>query len=42
VVHDVPPQDVISKDNVSLKVNAVDCFRVLNPRSAVVEVENYQ
>lgn len=42
VVHDVPPQDVISKDNVSLKVNAVVYFRVMNPRSAVVEVENYQ
>jgi len=42
VVHDVPPQDVISKDNVSLKVNAVVYFRVRNPRSAVVEVENYQ
>ena len=42
VVHDVPPQDVISKDNVSLKVNAVVYFRVMNPRSAIVEVENYQ
>jgi regulator of protease activity HflC (stomatin/prohibitin superfamily) len=42
VVHDVPPQDVITKDNVSLKVNAVVYFRVMNPRSAVVEVENYQ
>jgi regulator of protease activity HflC (stomatin/prohibitin superfamily) len=42
VVHDVPPQDVISKDNVSLTVNAVVYFRVMNPRSAVVEVENYQ
>jgi regulator of protease activity HflC (stomatin/prohibitin superfamily) len=42
VVHDVPPQDVISKDNVSLKVNAVVYFRVMNPRSAMVEVENYQ
>ena len=41
VVHDVPPQDVISKDNVSLKVNAVVYFRVMNPRSAIVEVENY-
>jgi regulator of protease activity HflC (stomatin/prohibitin superfamily) len=41
VVHDVPPQDVITKDNVSLKVNAVVYFRVMNPRSAVVEVENY-
>ena len=42
VVHDVPPQDVITKDNVSLKVNAVVYFRVMNARSAVVEVENYQ
>lgn len=42
VVHDVPPQDVISKDNVSLKVNAVVYFRVVHPRKAVVEVENYQ
>jgi regulator of protease activity HflC (stomatin/prohibitin superfamily) len=42
VVHDVPPQDVISKDNVSLKVNAVVYFRVMNPRSAMVEVENYE
>jgi regulator of protease activity HflC (stomatin/prohibitin superfamily) len=42
VVHDVPPQDVISKDNVSLKVNAVVYFRVMNPRSAIVEVENYK
>ena len=41
VVHDVPQQDVITKDNVSLKVNAVVYFRVMNPRSAVVEVENY-
>ncbi len=41
VVHDVPPQDVITKDNVSIKVNAVVYFRVMNPRKAVVEVENY-
>ncbi len=41
VVHDVPQQDVITKDNVSLKVNAVVYFRVMNPRRAVVEVENY-
>jgi regulator of protease activity HflC (stomatin/prohibitin superfamily) len=42
VVHDVPPQDVITLDNVSIKVNAVVYFRVMNPRSAVVEVENFQ
>jgi regulator of protease activity HflC (stomatin/prohibitin superfamily) len=41
VVHDVPPQDVITRDNVSIKVNAVVYFRVMNPRAAVVEVENY-
>ena len=41
VVHDVPPQDVITKDNVSIKVNAVLYFRVMNPRAAVVEVENF-
>jgi regulator of protease activity HflC (stomatin/prohibitin superfamily) len=41
VVHDVPPQDVITKDNVSIKVNAVVYFRVMNPRKAVVEVENF-
>ncbi|MBI3535236.1 MAG: slipin family protein [Deltaproteobacteria bacterium] len=38
---DVPPQDVISKDNVTLKVNAVVYFRVIEPNRAVVEVENY-
>ncbi|MEE8526148.1 MAG: slipin family protein, partial [Thermoanaerobaculia bacterium] len=41
VVHDVPPQDVITKDNVSIKVNAVVYFRVVDPSKAVVEVENY-
>lgn len=41
VVMDVPPQDVITKDNVSLKVNAVVYFRVVQPEKAVVEVENY-
>jgi regulator of protease activity HflC (stomatin/prohibitin superfamily) len=40
-VHDVPPQDVITKDNVSIKVNAVVYFRVVDPSKAVVEVENY-
>lgn len=38
---DVPPQDVITKDNVSIKVNAVIYFRVLDPNRAVVEVEDY-
>jgi regulator of protease activity HflC (stomatin/prohibitin superfamily) len=41
VVLDVPPQDVITRDNVSVKVNAVLYFRVLDPRRAIVEVENY-
>jgi regulator of protease activity HflC (stomatin/prohibitin superfamily) len=41
VVHDVPPQDIITRDNVSVKVNAVVYFRVMHPRKAVVEVENY-
>jgi regulator of protease activity HflC (stomatin/prohibitin superfamily) len=41
VVFDVPPQDVITRDNVSVKVNAVVYFRVIEPRRAVVEVENY-
>jgi regulator of protease activity HflC (stomatin/prohibitin superfamily) len=41
VVHDVPSQDVITKDNVSVKVNAVVYFRVMDPTKAVVEVENY-
>ena len=41
VVHDVPSQDVITRDNVSVKVNAVVYFRVVEPSQAVVEVENY-
>ena len=41
VVLDVPPQDVITRDNVSVKVNAVVYFRVMDPRRAIVEVENY-
>lgn len=41
VVHDVPSQDVITKDNVSVKVNAVVYFRVVDPAKAIVEVENY-
>lgn len=41
VVMDVPPQDVITKDNVSIKVNAVIYFRVIDPQRAVIEVENY-
>ena len=38
---DVPPQDVITRDNVSVKVNAVVYFRVMDPSRAMVEVENY-
>ena len=41
VVMDVPPQDVITKDNVSVKVNAVVYFRVMDPLRAIVEVENF-
>jgi regulator of protease activity HflC (stomatin/prohibitin superfamily) len=41
VVMDVPPQDVITKDNVSIKVNAVLYFRVVLPDKAIVDVENY-
>lgn len=41
VVFDVPPQDIITKDNVSLKVNAVVYFRVVHPENAIVQVENY-
>jgi regulator of protease activity HflC (stomatin/prohibitin superfamily) len=41
VVLDVPPQDVITRDNVSVKVNAVVYFRVMDPVRAVVQVENY-
>lgn len=41
VTLDVPPQDIITRDNVTVSVNAVVYFRVLDPRLAVVEVENY-
>ena len=41
VVLDVPSQDVISRDNVSVKVNAVVYFRVVDPQKAIIEVENY-
>jgi regulator of protease activity HflC (stomatin/prohibitin superfamily) len=41
VVFDVPPQDVITQDNVSVKVNAVVYFRVMDPLKAIVEVENF-
>lgn len=41
VVMDVPSQDVISRDNVSVKVNAVIYFRVVDPQKAIINVENY-
>lgn len=41
VVMNIPPQDVISRDNVSVRVNAVVYFRVINPENAVIQVENY-
>ena len=41
VVMDVPPQDIITRDNISVKVNAVVYFRVVNPQSAVLNVENF-
>ncbi|HLS55934.1 MAG TPA: SPFH domain-containing protein, partial [Zeimonas sp.] len=42
MVLDVPTQDVISQDNVSVKVNAVIYFRVVEPQKAVIQVENYR
>jgi regulator of protease activity HflC (stomatin/prohibitin superfamily) len=41
IVMDVPSQDVISRDNVSVKVNAVIYFRVIDPQKAIIQVENY-
>lgn len=41
IVMDVPPQDVISRDNVSVKVNAVVYFRVVDPQRAIIQVEDY-
>ncbi len=41
IAMDVPPQDVITKDNVSVKVNAVTYYRVIDPKRAVLEVTNY-
>lgn len=41
IVMDIPPQDVITKDNVSVKVNAVVYFRVMEPQKAVIEVQDY-
>jgi regulator of protease activity HflC (stomatin/prohibitin superfamily) len=41
IVHDVPTQDVISRDNVSVKVNAVIYFRVVDPEKAIIQVANF-
>ncbi len=41
IVMDVPPQDVITRDNVSVKVNAVVYFRIIDPEKAVIQVEKY-
>lgn len=41
VVHDIPTQDVISRDNVSLKVNAVLYFRVVDPQKSIIQVESF-
>lgn len=41
ITMDVPPQDVITRDNISIKVNAVLYFRVMDPAKAIVQVENY-
>src|SRR6185295_12654402 len=41
VVLDVPPQDVITRDNVTVKVNAVVYFRVIEPKDAILQVENF-
>ena len=40
-VFDVPPQDVISRDNVSVRVNAVVYYRVIDPEKAIIQVEDY-
>jgi len=42
IVLDVPPQDVITRDNVSVKVNAVVYYRVVDPKKAIIEVQDYQ
>ncbi len=41
IVMDIPPQDVITKDNVTIKVNAVNYFRVTEPKKAIIEVEDF-
>ena len=42
VTLDVPPQDIITKDNISAKVNAVAYFRVMDPIKSIIEVQNFQ
>src|SRR3954470_8111894 len=42
VALDIPPQDVITRDNVSVKVNAVLYMRVIDPAKAVIEIEDYR
>jgi regulator of protease activity HflC (stomatin/prohibitin superfamily) len=42
VTMDIPPQDIITKDNVTVRVNAVTYFRVLDPHRAVLEIEDYR
>ncbi|MBA2724672.1 MAG: slipin family protein [Actinobacteria bacterium] len=42
VTMDIPPQDIITKDNVTVKVNAVTYFRVIDPQRAVLEIEDYR
>lgn len=42
ITFDVPPQDIITKDNVPVKVNAVCYFRVMEPEKAIVQIENYK
>ncbi|MCH9032025.1 MAG: slipin family protein [candidate division Zixibacteria bacterium] len=41
ITFDIPPQDIITKDNISVKVNAVLYFRIIDPQKAIVNVENY-
>jgi regulator of protease activity HflC (stomatin/prohibitin superfamily) len=42
VTHDIPPQDIITRDNVTVRVNAVSYFRVVDPNKAILEIEDYR
>ena len=42
IVLDVPPQDIITRDNISMKVNAVVYYRIVDPEKAIIQVENYE